>query len=84
MATNDDQFSQPAPMDRRRLITSTISSLLIFVLGLFFPAGTWAWFRGWLFLGVLVAASVVIILYLRRVNLDVIAGRVNRHEGTKR
>jgi protein-S-isoprenylcysteine O-methyltransferase Ste14 len=59
-------------------------SLLIAVLCLFLPAGTWAWFRGWLLLVVLVGASVVITVYLRRVNPDVIAGRVNRHEGTKR
>jgi protein-S-isoprenylcysteine O-methyltransferase Ste14 len=70
-------------MDRRRLIISATASLLILVLSLFLPAGTWTWTRGWLFLVVIVAAGVVITLYLRRVNPDVIAGRVNRHEGTK-
>ena len=40
--------------------------------------------RGWLFLVVLVVASVVITLYLRRVNPDVIAGRINRHEAPRR
>jgi protein-S-isoprenylcysteine O-methyltransferase Ste14 len=84
MATSSDQPRQPEPIDRRRLIISTISSLLISVLCLFPPAGTWAWFRGWLFLIVLVGASVVITVYLRRVNPDVIAGRVNRYKGTKR
>jgi len=84
MATNDDQLRQPEPIDRRRLIISTTSSLLVLVLCLFLPAGTWAWSRGWLFLGVLLAASVVVTVYLRRVNPDVIAGRVNRHQGTKR
>jgi protein-S-isoprenylcysteine O-methyltransferase Ste14 len=83
MVTASDQPQQPEPIDRRRLITSTISSLLILVLCLFLPAGTWAWFRGWLFLVVLVAASVVITTYLRRVNPEVIAARVNRHAGTK-
>jgi protein-S-isoprenylcysteine O-methyltransferase Ste14 len=71
-------------IDRRRLIISTASSLLILVLCLFVPAGTWAWFRGWLFLVVVVGASVVDILYLRRVNPDVVAGRVNRHERPRR
>ena len=60
MTTNDEERRQTEPIDRRRLITSTISSLLILVLCLFLPAGTWAWFRGWLFLVVLVAASVLI------------------------
>jgi protein-S-isoprenylcysteine O-methyltransferase Ste14 len=82
MATRCDQ--RPEPIDRRRLITQTVSWLLILVLCLFLPAGTWAWFRGWLFLVVLVAASVVLTLYVRWVNPDAIAARVNRHEGTKR
>ena len=82
MAAIGDQSHEP--IDRRRLIISTTTSLLILVLCLFVPAGTWAWFRGWLFLVVVVGASVVDTLYLRRVNPDVIAGRVNRHEGPRR
>ncbi len=84
MATNRDQTRQPEPTDRRRLVLSVGSSLLIFVLCLFLPAGTWTWFRGWLFFSVAVAASILITVYLRRVNPDVIAARVNRHNGTKR
>jgi protein-S-isoprenylcysteine O-methyltransferase Ste14 len=84
MATNRDQTRQPEPTDRRRLVLSVGSSLLIFVLCLFLPAGTWTWFRGWLFFSVAVAASILISVYLRRVNPDVIAARVNRHDGTKR
>ena len=72
------------PIDRRRLIISTAASLLILVFCLFLPAGTWAWTKGWLFLGVLLASSTLLTLYLLRVNPDVIAGRVNRHKGTKR
>jgi protein-S-isoprenylcysteine O-methyltransferase Ste14 len=83
MVTSEDQPRPPEPTDRRRLITGTVWTLLILVLCLFLPAGTWAWTRGWLFFGVVVAASVVITLYLRRVNPEVIAARVNRHEGTK-
>ena len=78
MAANGDQPHEP--MDRRRLIVSTSASLLVLVLCLFLPAGTWAWTRGWLFLVVTVGASVVSGMYLRRVNPDVMAGRVNRHE----
>jgi protein-S-isoprenylcysteine O-methyltransferase Ste14 len=84
MAAECDQPRQPEPIDRHRLIISIISSLLIAVLCLFLPAETWLWFRGWLLLVVLVGASVVITVYLRRVNPDVIAGRVNRSKGTKR
>jgi protein-S-isoprenylcysteine O-methyltransferase Ste14 len=84
MATNDDQPHQPEPIDRRRLMISTTSSLLVFVLCLFLPAGTWAWPEGWLFLGVLLASSILMTLYLRRVNPEVITARINRHKGTKR
>jgi protein-S-isoprenylcysteine O-methyltransferase Ste14 len=84
MATDGDQLAQPEPIDRRRLVLSLGGSLLFFVLGLFLPAGTWTWLRGWLFLVVLVTAETVITLYLRRVNPDVVAGRINRHKGTKR
>jgi protein-S-isoprenylcysteine O-methyltransferase Ste14 len=83
MMPASDLPHQPEPTDRRRLITSTFWTLLIFVLCLFLPAGTWTWARGWLFFAVVVATLVVISLYLRRANPDVIAARTNRHEGTK-
>ena len=82
MAAFSDQPHEP--IDRRRLVISTTASMLIFVLCLFLPAGTWAWSRGWLFLVVVTAASLLSTLYLRRVNPDVIAGRVNRHERPRR
>jgi hypothetical protein len=69
------------PIDRRRLAISITASMLIIVMCLFLPAGTWAWPRVWLFLIVVTAASLLSNLYLRRVNPDLIAGRVNRHEG---
>ena len=83
MTRISDQPRQPEATDRRRLIFSIGLTLVFFVLCLFFPVGTWAWARGWLFFVVVVAASVVISLYLRRVNPEIIAARVNRHEGTK-
>jgi protein-S-isoprenylcysteine O-methyltransferase Ste14 len=83
MMTVSDQPHQPEPTDRRRLITSTCWTLVIFVLCLFLPAGSWTWARGWLFFAAVVASLVVVSLYLRRANPDVIAARTNRHEGTK-
>jgi protein-S-isoprenylcysteine O-methyltransferase Ste14 len=83
MATASDQPGHPEPTDRRRLILSVGWTLLIFVLCLFLPAGTWAWPRGWLFFFVTLVTSIVITVYLQRVNPDVVAARVNRHEGTK-
>ena len=84
MATNSDQSRQPEPTDVRRLIISVGWTLLIFVLCLFLPAGTWMWTKGWLFILLIVAASIPAMLYLRRVNPEVIGARINRHKGTKR
>lgn len=54
-------------------------------LAMFFslPAGDWQWERGWLFLLVFLASSVAASLYLRRVNPDLLAARINRHAGTE-
>ena len=42
MATDSDQQGQPEPIDRPRLFLSTGWSLLIFIICLFVPAGTWS------------------------------------------
>jgi protein-S-isoprenylcysteine O-methyltransferase Ste14 len=73
----------PEPIDLRRLISNLVWTLLIFVLSLFFPAGTWRWARGWLFFVVILAVYYPSIRYLMRVNPEMIAARINRHEGTK-
>ncbi len=83
MPTSNDQIRQPEPIDRRRLISKILWTLIIFVLCLFLPAGTWMWARGWLFIVVVLAAYFPSVLYLKRVNPEIIAARVNRHEGTK-
>jgi len=77
-------FSCDLWIDRRRLFLNLGGTLLFFVLCLFLPAGTWTWTRGWLFILVIVVASIPATLYLRRVNPEVIAARINRHKGTKR
>jgi protein-S-isoprenylcysteine O-methyltransferase Ste14 len=84
MMTSIEQPRQSEPIDRRRLLLNLGLSPLRTLLCLFLPAGTWAWFRGWLFLFVFVVASIVGTLYLRRVNPEVIAARINRREGTRR
>jgi protein-S-isoprenylcysteine O-methyltransferase Ste14 len=56
---------------------------LFFALFLFLPAGTWAWEKGWLFILVCVTLGVLASLYVWQVNPEVLAARVNPHEGTK-
>jgi protein-S-isoprenylcysteine O-methyltransferase Ste14 len=50
----------------------------------FLPAGTWAWTKGWLFIGVFLGTLAVVALYLWRVNPEVVVARSGFHEGTKR
>ncbi len=83
MTTSNDQHRQPEPINCLDLALNLGGSLVFFVLCLFLPAGTW-WSKGCLFIVVIVAASIPATLYLRRVNPDVIAARINRHKGTKR
>ena len=84
MTTISDHPRQPEPINRLRLILRTGWALLCYALCMFVPAGTLAWFRGWLFLFVMVGTMMLVSLYLRRVNPEVIAARINRHQGTKR
>jgi protein-S-isoprenylcysteine O-methyltransferase Ste14 len=84
MTTELGRERPPEQLDRRRLVLSLVGTLVGLALCLFLPAGTWGWAKGWLFLSVLIATSVVVTLYLRRANPEVIAARVNRHGGTKR
>jgi protein-S-isoprenylcysteine O-methyltransferase Ste14 len=50
----------------------------------FLPAGTWGWIRGWLFVVAFLAVTLVIFLYLWRVNPEVVIARSRPHQGTKR
>jgi len=84
MATHDDQTGQPEQIDRHRLFLSLGGILLFFILVFFLPAGTWMWTRSWLFILVMVMALILCTWYLRRVNPEVIAARINRRKGTKR
>jgi len=84
MATNSDQTRQPEPIDRRRLFLSVGLSLVFIMLSLFLPAGTWMWKRGWLFMLLIIVVSIPATFYLRRVNPEIFAARINRQKGTKR
>jgi hypothetical protein len=49
MASDDDRTWHPEPISRRRQTQGIGLTLLGYVLCQFVPAGTLAWFRGWLF-----------------------------------
>lgn len=55
-----------------------------FAVFMFLPAGDWAWMRGWLFVAVFLSTIAVAVLYLWRVNPEVVVARSRLHKGTKR
>lgn len=74
----------PEKFDIRRLVLFLLLTPLFVAVFLFLLAGTWTWGKGWLFIGVFVAASIIASLYLRRVNPDILAARINRHQGHRK
>jgi protein-S-isoprenylcysteine O-methyltransferase Ste14 len=84
MTPANDKGQQPEGVNRRRLVVSLLALPVYFALFLFLPAGTWAWARGWLFIGVFLGTVSIAALYLWRVNPEVWAARTRSHEGTKR
>jgi protein-S-isoprenylcysteine O-methyltransferase Ste14 len=83
MTTDDDQESKREKIDKRRLFFYLLATPLFVALFLFLPAGDWLWIRGWLFVAVFYAALTASSLYLWRVNSDVVAARINPHQGTE-
>jgi len=71
-------------INRGRLIVILLALPVYFALFMFLPAGTWAWTKGCLFIGVFLGTVAAVALYLWRVNPDVVVARSSFHEGTKR
>ena len=84
MTATSDKDQQPQGVNKRRLVVSLLALPVYFALFMFLPAGTWAWAKGWLFIGVFLGTLAVVALYLWRVNPEVWVARTRSHEGTKR
>jgi protein-S-isoprenylcysteine O-methyltransferase Ste14 len=84
MTATSDKDQQPQRINKRRLVVTLLALPVYFVLFMFWPAGTWAWAKGWLFIGVFLGTVAVVALYLWRVNPEVVVARSGSHEGTKR
>lgn len=70
-------------IETRRLLLFLLLTPLFLAVLMFWPAGTWEWERGWAFIAVFSVTSVVASLYMRRANPDLLAARINRHQGTE-
>ena len=84
MTATSDKDQQPHGVNKRLLVVSLLALPVYFALFMFLPAGTWAWVKGWLFIGVFLGTLSVVALYLWRVNPEVWVARTRSHEGTKR
>jgi protein-S-isoprenylcysteine O-methyltransferase Ste14 len=84
MAATSDKDQQPQGVNKRRLVVSLLALPVYFALFMFLPVGTWAWTKGWLFIGVFLGTLAVVRFYLWRVNPEVVVARSGFHEGTKR
>ena len=73
MTAANDTGHPPERINRRRLVLYLLGTPLFFVLSLFLPAGTWAWPKGWLFLGVLLGTGALAAWCLGRLNPEVYA-----------
>ena len=84
MTSANDPDQQPEGINKGRLVGFLLALPVYFALFMFLPAGTWAWTKGWLFIGVFLGTLAVVALYLWRVNPEVVVARTGFHEGTKR
>ena len=84
MTSPNDKDQPREGINRGRLILILLALPVYFALFMFVPAGTWAWTKGWLFIGVFVGTVAVVALYLWRVNPEVVVARSGFHQGTKR
>ncbi|ABC91474.1 putative isoprenylcysteine carboxyl methyltransferase protein [Rhizobium etli CFN 42] len=71
----------------RRSAAPSLGSLAItvavMVVALFWPAGTFAWPRGWIFLGLFLALTAMAIVWIWRTNPELFAARSRYQKGTK-
>jgi len=78
------QGDEPPRLNRRRIILILLCLPLFCYLGLFLPAGTFAWVRGWGFIAIFLLTNTLILVYLWRTNPALLIARSSFHRGTKR
>ncbi|ANK92270.1 phospholipid methyltransferase protein [Rhizobium sp. N6212] len=59
-------------------------TVAVMVAALFWPAGTFAWPRGWIFLGLFLALTAIALVSISRTNSELFAARSRYQKGTKR
>lgn len=82
-ASEEHGAHPPEAIDRRRLILNLAAMPPFFAVFMFLPAGTWRWPKGWLLILAIVVSGSFASLYIWRVNPELMAARINPHQGTK-
>jgi protein-S-isoprenylcysteine O-methyltransferase Ste14 len=59
-----------------RLVVSIVAQIVVFGASLFVPAGTWNWWRAWVFLGVVFVGTVASVASLLRGHVDLLDERL--------
>jgi protein-S-isoprenylcysteine O-methyltransferase Ste14 len=72
---------RPSPV---QLILMLLLGIVVFAVVVFWPAGTLRWSAGWAYLGVVSTQLTLNLVYLNRVNPELIAYRMRVGPGTKR
>ncbi|QIO51135.1 MULTISPECIES: methyltransferase family protein [Rhizobium] len=58
-------------------------TIAVMFAALFWPAGTFDWPRGWIFLGLFLVLTCVAVIWIRRTNPELFAARSRYQKGTK-
>lgn len=72
------------PMDTIRQAIAVAAGIGVFAIIIFWPAGRLTWIAGWLYLGIVSLNFLANLIYLKRVNPDLIEARMRMGKGTKR
>lgn len=71
-------------MNTIKLTIAVLGAVVAFAVVIFWPAGRLDWVAGWVYLGIVALNYLFNVVYLQRVNPDLIEARMRMAKGTKR
>jgi protein-S-isoprenylcysteine O-methyltransferase Ste14 len=83
MAQQDVQSKHKFGAGEVQALGSLFASIAVMAVALFWPAGTLNWTRGWEFLGLFIALTIVAMIWIWRTNPELYAVRRKYQKGTK-
>lgn len=83
MARQEAQPKHAFGREETQALASLVISILIMAAALFWPAGTLAWTRAWIFLGLFIFLTIVAMIWIWRTNPELYAVRRKYQKGTK-